>query len=119
MGRATSGPLGFAYTHPSALVPELGVYYTPMPLYEILANLAIFGLLWKLRKRDWPAGLLFLVYLGLYSLERLLLGFTSSYQILAFGLTQSQIVALAGLALTLPLIFAKRLRKGYSPQARA
>jgi phosphatidylglycerol---prolipoprotein diacylglyceryl transferase len=119
MGKATSGPFGFAYTHPSALVPELGVYYTPMPIYEILANLVIFTLLWKLRKRDWPAGLLFLIYLGLYSLERLLLGFTSSYQILAFGLTQSQIVALAGLALTLPLIFAKRLRKGYSPQARA
>lgn len=119
MGKVTSGPLGFAYTHPSALVPELGVYYTPMPLYEIIANLAIFALLWRLRKREWPAGMLFLVYLTLYSLERLLLGFTSSYQILAFGLTQSQLVALAGLALTLPLIYSKGLRKSFSAQAKA
>lgn len=119
MGKATTGPFGFAYTNPNALVPELGVYYTPMPVYEIIANLAIFALLWKLRKRDWPAGLLFLVYLSLYSLERLLLGFTSSYQILAFGLTQSQIIALAGLALTLPLIYLKGLRASFSARANA
>jgi phosphatidylglycerol---prolipoprotein diacylglyceryl transferase len=118
MGKATTGPLGFAYTNPGALVPELGVFYTPMPLYEIFANLAIFTLLWKLRKREWPAGLLFLVYLSLYSLERLLLGFTSSYQILALGLTQSQIVALAGLAFTLPLLYWKGLRRPISIQAK-
>ncbi len=104
MGKPTSGPFGFAYTSSNAMVPELGVYYTPMPVYEILANLAIFALLWRLRKRNWPDGLLFLVYLSLYSLERFLLAFTSSYQVIAFGLTQSQIVALIGLAVALPLI---------------
>lgn len=103
MGKPTNGPFGFAYTNPEAMVPELGVYYTPMPVYEIVVNLGIFALLWQLRKRNWPDGLLFLVYLGLYSLERFLLGFTSSYQILAFGLTQSQIVALVGLLVALPV----------------
>lgn len=44
------------------------------------------------------------VYVVLYSLERFLLAFTSSYQMLAFGLTQSQIIALIGLAVSLPLI---------------
>lgn len=104
MGKATNGPFGFAYTSPEAMVPKLGVYYTPMPVYEIIANLGIFALLWQLRKRNWPDGLLFLVYLALYSVERFLLGFTSSYQILAFGLTQSQIIALVGLLVALPLI---------------
>lgn len=104
MGKPTNGPFGFAYTSPEAMVPQLGVYYTPMPVYEIIANLGIFALLWQLRKRNWPDGLLFLVYLTLYSLERFLLGFTSSYQILALGLTQSQIVALAGLLIALPVI---------------
>jgi phosphatidylglycerol:prolipoprotein diacylglycerol transferase len=42
MGPPTSGPFGIAYTNPSAMVPQLGVYYTPMPVYEIIANLAIF-----------------------------------------------------------------------------
>lgn len=118
MGKPTNGPFGFAYTSSEAMVPELGVYYTPMPVYEIIANLGIFTLLWQLRKRSWPDGLLFLVYLVLYSVERFLLGFTSSYQILAFGLTQSQIVALIGMLVALPVIVwvlaRRRMAVGYS-----
>jgi phosphatidylglycerol:prolipoprotein diacylglycerol transferase len=104
MGKPTTGPFGFAYTSPHALVPKLGVYYTPMPVYELIVNLGIFALLWKLHKRNLPDGLLFLIYLTLYSLERFFLGFTSSYQILALGLTQSQIIALVSLPIALVLI---------------
>ncbi|MCG2785774.1 MAG: prolipoprotein diacylglyceryl transferase [Anaerolineae bacterium] len=104
MGKPTTGPFGFAYTSPNALVPKLGVYYTPMPVYELVVNLGIFTLLWQLRKRNLPDGLLFLIYLALYSLERFFLAFTSSYQILASGLTQSQIIALISLVITLVLL---------------
>lgn len=110
MGKPTDGPFGFAYTSSEAMVPQLGVYYTPMPVYEIIANLGIFTLLWQLRKRKWPDGLLFLVYLTLYSLERFLLGFTSSYQIITLGLTQSQIVGLVGLLVAL-LVMVKILAR--------
>lgn len=110
MGKPTDGPFGFAYTSPNAVVPELGVYYTPMPVYELIVNLGIFALLWQLRKRRWPDGMLFLVYLTLYSLERLLLAFTSSYKIIGLGMTQSQIVALAGLFISLPLMYILRNR---------
>jgi phosphatidylglycerol---prolipoprotein diacylglyceryl transferase len=113
MGRPTNGPFGFAYTSPNAMVPQLGVYYTPMPVYEIAANLAIFAVLWRLRRRNLPDGALFLVYLALYSLMRFLLAFTSSYQIIAFGFTQSQLVALFGLAAAVPLI-ARLLRQARS-----
>jgi len=115
MGKPTDGPFGFAYTSPNALVPERGVYYSPMPIYEIIVNLAIFGVLWQLRKKRLPDGGLFLVYLILYSIERLLLGFTSSYRIIAWGLTQSQIVALAGLALGIPLLIFLRRRAQLTP----
>jgi len=104
MGKPTNGPFGFAYTSPHALVPQLGVYYTPMPVYEIIVNLAIFAVLWKLRKLDWADGKLFLVYLILYSLERFFLAFTSSYRIIALGLTQSQIVAIFGFVIGLALL---------------
>ncbi len=104
MGKPTSGPFGFAYTSPNAVVPQLGVYYTPMPVYELVINLGIFAVLWQLRKRNWPDGRLFLVYLTLYSLERFFLAFTSSYRIIAFGLTQSQIVAVVGFAIGLALL---------------
>ncbi|MCX6078693.1 MAG: prolipoprotein diacylglyceryl transferase [Chloroflexi bacterium] len=110
MGKPTTGPFGFAYTSPNALVPQLGVYYTPMPVYEIIVNVGIFSLLWQLRKRNLPDGMLFLIYLTLYSLERFFLAFTSAYQILAFGLTQSQIVALASLVIALALIARIMLR---------
>ncbi len=104
MGKPTNGPFGFAYTSPNVMVPQLGVYYTPMPVYELIVNVGIFALLWQLRKRNWPDGRLFLVYLTLYSLERFFLAFTSSYQILAFGLTQSQVVAIFGLVVSLSLL---------------
>lgn len=105
MGRATSGPFGIAYSNPAAMVPELGVYYTPMPLYETAMNLGIFVLLWRLRKRALPDGSLALLYLALYSSGRFLLAYVSSYRIVALGMTQSQIVSLATLAVVLPLGF--------------
>jgi len=111
MGKPTTGPFGFAYTSPNAMVPQLGVYYTPMPVYEMLANLGILALLWQLRKRNWPDGLLFLVYLSLYSVMRFSLAFTSSYQIIAFGFTQSQIIALVVLLTVLPILVRMQLRR--------
>jgi phosphatidylglycerol:prolipoprotein diacylglycerol transferase len=111
VGKVTTGPFGFAYFSPNAMVPQLGVYYTPMPVYEIIANLSIFILLWKLRKRNWSDGLLFLIYLSLYGLERFLIGFTSLYQIIALGLTQSQIIALISLTVALPLIIRAQKRQ--------
>lgn len=103
-GRPTYGPLGFAYTNSNALAHQRFVYYTPMPAYELIANLFIFGILWMLRNRKWPDGTLFLLYLMLYSVERYFLGFISAYRIVAFGLTQSQIIALVGLAFAIPVL---------------
>ena len=118
MGKPTTGPFGFAYTSPNAMVPQLGVYYTPMPIYEMIANLGIFALLWQLRKRNWPDGLLFLVYICLYSIERFFLAFTSSYRILAFGMTQSQIVALISLAIAVPIIMRYQMLHRHAVAAR-
>ncbi len=84
-----------------------------MPVYEIIANLGIFVILWQLRKRNWADGRLFLVYLILYSLERFFLAFTSSYRIIALGLTQSQIIALFGLTVGIALLMqmSRKLNK--------
>jgi phosphatidylglycerol:prolipoprotein diacylglycerol transferase len=103
MGRPTTGPFGFAYTSPHAMVPQLGVYYTPTPVYELLMNLAIFVLLWRLRKHSLPDGMLFLVFLVTYAAGRFLITFWSSYQTVALGLNQAQIISLVALALGLPL----------------
>ena len=111
MGKPTTGPIGFAYNSPNAMVRELGVYYTPTPLYELLMNLGIFALLWKLRKRALPDGALVLIYLSLYSAGRFVITFWSSYNIVALGLNQAQIVSLAALAVGLPALAYLWLRQ--------
>lgn len=104
MGRPTTGPFGLAYISPHAMVPELGVYYTPTPAYEAVMNLAIFALLWSLRKRSLPDGALFLIYLVLYSAGRFFITFWSSYQTVALGLNQAQLVSLIAFAVGLPIL---------------
>lgn len=115
MGQPTTSLFGIAYSNPAALVPELGVYYTPMPLYETAMNLAIFALLWRLRRRRLPDGMLALLYLALYSSGRFALAFVSSYRIVALGMTQSQLVGVGTLAVVLPLL-AWLWRKSGRPQ---
>jgi phosphatidylglycerol:prolipoprotein diacylglycerol transferase len=108
-GKPTTGPFGLAYTHPGAMVPQLGVYYTPTQVYEIIMNLSIFAILWQLRRKKLPDGALFLIYLVLYAGLRFLVTFWSSYQIVAFGLNQAQLISLAALIIGLPwLVYLMR-----------
>ncbi|MBI3944097.1 MAG: prolipoprotein diacylglyceryl transferase [Chloroflexi bacterium] len=112
MGKPTAGPFGFAYTNSNAMVPQLGVYYTPTPVYEILMNIAIFGLLWQLRNRKLPDGVLFLTYLLLYSTGRFIITFWSSYQVVLLGLNQAQLISLIALVIGLPwLAYLSRQNK--------
>jgi len=111
IGKPTSGPFGFAYTSPNAMVPQLGVYYTPTPVYEILMNLAIFALLWSLRKKNLPDGVLALIYLALYSFVRFFIAFTSAYKIVALGLNQAQIISILIFSVSVPLLAITTLKK--------
>jgi phosphatidylglycerol:prolipoprotein diacylglycerol transferase len=118
VGRATTGPFGLAYTSPNAMAPQLGVYYTPTPVYEILMNLGIFAVVWKLRARRLPDGALFLIYLLLYSTGRFIVTFWSSYQIVALGFNQAQLVSLAASLVGLPwLVYLLRRSQRLLPKA--
>lgn len=112
VGKPTTGPFGLAYTNPGAVVPQLGVYYTPSQVYEIIMNLTILAVLWRLRRSNLPDGTLFLSYLLLYSGLRFIITFWSSYQIIAFGFNQAQLVSLAALVVPLPwLVYLLRGHK--------
>ncbi|MEW5956693.1 MAG: prolipoprotein diacylglyceryl transferase [Chloroflexota bacterium] len=112
VGKPTTGPFGFAYTSPNAVAPELGVYYTPSQVYEIIMNLSIFAIIWRLRRKNLPDGALFLIYLLLYAGLRFGVTFWSAYQTIAFGLNQAQLVSLAALAIGLPwLIYLMRQKE--------
>lgn len=115
VGKVTTGPFGFAYTSPNAMVPALGVYYTPTPVYEILMNLSIFAILWiLLRKKNLPDGALTLIYLVLYSSIRFFITFSSSYQTVALGLNQSQWISIFVFLISVPLLFRMYLKQQHS-----
>jgi phosphatidylglycerol:prolipoprotein diacylglycerol transferase len=113
VGQVTTGPFGFAYTSPNAMVPQLGIYYTPTPVYEIIMNLTIFGILWVLRKKNLTDGVLSLLYLSLYSFARFFIAFTSAYPIIGFGLNQAQWISIFVFLISFPMVilFATKNRK--------
>jgi len=116
VGKPTSGPFGLAYSNPGAMVPQLGVYYAPTPIYEIILNLTIFAVVWRLRKRPLPDGALFLIYLVLYSVGRFVITFWSAYKMIALGFNQAQWISLVGLAVGIPtLIYLLRRRQPVQP----
>jgi len=87
------------------LANPTGVY--PTMLYEFVLCTLLFVGLWLVRKHPFRAGWLFSLYLVLNGLERFTIEFIRVNPIVAFGLSQSQLIAvglivggLVGLALT-------------------
>jgi len=116
VGKPTNGPFGFAYVSPNAMVPELGVYYTPTPGYEFLLNISIFAVLWRLRKKNLPDGALFFIYLSLYSVGRFFISIWSSYQTFALGLNQAQFFSLVALVVSVPVLIRMITRQNHVMQ---
>ncbi|MBI4330669.1 MAG: prolipoprotein diacylglyceryl transferase [Chloroflexi bacterium] len=111
-GTTTDVPWAFIYTNPNTLAP-LGVATHPTVVYELLFDLAVFGLLFKLRGKLIPPGSLFAVYVAVYSLGRFFLTFLRQGDIVAGGLLQAQIVSILTIAAALPflLVRTRRARK--------
>ena len=98
VGAPTNLPWGFVYTNPDAMAPSLGQAYQPTQVYEMLWDLLIFGFLWWARRRIKVDGLLFLLYLSLYSAGKFAISFWRQEATFLFGLQEAQVVALASLA---------------------
>ena len=108
VGYKTNG-WGFEYTNPNTFGP-LNVPVQPASLYELLISLALFLLLWNLRTRIHPEGLLAMIYVVLYSISQFFIFFLRDNDIVLGGLKQAQVTSLVVIALTLPVI-AYLLRK--------
>jgi len=105
-GSPTSLPWGIVYVHPDASLPAAsqGIPTHPYPAYEILWDLLIFGLLWRLRGRLQVDGALFAVYVLLYSAGRFALTFVREEGAFLFGLQQAQVVAAGAFLVALPFL---------------
>ena len=70
-------------------------------------NLVSLFVVWKLRNRIRPDGMLFALYLALYSVGRFGVTFMREDRIWAFGMQEAQYIALLVLAITVPLLLIK------------
>ena len=87
-----------------------------MQLYELLGDLAVAGILLKLRGRL-PQGALFLTYLMLFSVLRFtLFFFRGDVPIVALGLKNGHWTALATLLVTLPILLVWMRRRPSAEQ---
>jgi len=96
-------PWSVVYTHPDSYAP-LGIAVHPTQPYEIIFLLIVFGVLFWLRKRFQPEGSLFLIYLSMYSIWRLGLGFLRDGTDFLFGLQQAQVVGIVVLLIVIPIL---------------
>jgi len=102
VGYKTNG-WGFEYTNPNTFGP-LNVPVQPASLYELLISLALFVLLWNLRTRVHPEGMLAMIYVVLYSVSQFFIFFLRDNIVILGGLKQAQVTSLVVIALTLPVI---------------
>ena len=104
-GRPTDLPWGITYVNPASFIPDdlLGVPTHPNPIYEQIWLLVVVGLLLVLIPRIKIDGIAFLLYIGLYSLGRFFLSFLRVNKIIALGLVEAQIIALATIVIVAAL----------------
>ena len=102
VGYKTNG-WGFEYTNPNTFGPP-NVPVQPASLYELLISLALFVLLWNLRTRVHPDGMLAMIYIVLYSVSQFFIFFVRDNVVVLGGLKQAQVTSLVVIALTLPVI---------------
>ncbi len=122
-GVPTALPWGVAYPHGTAGWPyPPGTRIHPAALYELVALVALFTLLLRLRSRVEPAGTLFAVYLLLSGLVRFLVEFVRTNPPVLLGLSEAQwtsIVLSAGAAVWLTRNARATESDEYGTEARA
>ncbi|MBI3799751.1 MAG: prolipoprotein diacylglyceryl transferase [Deltaproteobacteria bacterium] len=108
-GPPTTLPWGVAY--PQAIVGwnfPPGVRVHPSPLYETIAYVLIFAILWSRRSMPHRAGSLFWTYLLLSGIARFLLEFVRVNPPLLFWLSQAQVISVCLVVISAFMLFIRR-----------
>jgi phosphatidylglycerol:prolipoprotein diacylglycerol transferase len=104
-GAPCEGAFGLCitYVHPGALLPAslLGVPTHAYPVYEILAELLLLGILWLVARRTRVVGLQFLSAAVGYAVIRFSLSYLRQEPQVLWGLQEAQVVAVATAALAI------------------
>lgn len=84
----------FRQLFPDRPVPE-DIPVHPTPIYETLYSLLFFAVLWRMRLEPRPDGQLFFIFLAMQAVSRFFVEFIRLNDIVAFGLTQAQLISIA------------------------
>ena len=119
--RATNFIFGFMWTNPASDARNcgaegVGVSVQPVIAYEMLWNMLALLVIWKLRGRLRPDGMLFVLYLALYSVGRFMISFARTDKVWALGMQEAHFIALLVLVITVPILAAKAR---YTPRDEA
>ena len=82
-----------------------GTYYHPTFLYESIWNLAVFFILFYMLHKVKEDGVVFLTYVGLYSIGRFFIEGLRTDSLMIMGLRAAQIVSLAGVIIWIVGLF--------------
>jgi phosphatidylglycerol:prolipoprotein diacylglycerol transferase len=108
-GKVTTVSWGVAYEKAIIGWPHApGVLVHPTPLYEFAGYMAVFGVLWGLRRRDLPRGTMFALYCVLAGSVRFGVEFLRVNPLVGLGLTQAQFIAAAMVTGGLAWLFWRR-----------
>lgn len=112
---ATGLPWGWYFTHPDSPArdgaqrfygdPETPVH--PAVVYEMIWNIAVLALLFRLKGKLKPDGSLWMVYLALYAAGRFLIQFIRFDPEKFWGLQQAHLIAILVLLVAVPFIVLK------------
>lgn len=108
-GKVTDVPWAMAFPNAVAgwVDPLTGVPYPagvkvhPTQIYESIQSFIVFGILWSLRKRGYPAGTIFWLYLILAGSMRFVVEFWRANLVVGLGMTEYQWISLAVVGLGL------------------
>jgi len=99
----------FGVPVPAGIDPATVLAVHPTQLYEVAAMLLVFAILWSLRKRGWPVGWVFGLYLILAGIERFLVEILRAKDDRFLGpFTLAQLTSVIIVGLGLALIYAWR-----------
>jgi phosphatidylglycerol:prolipoprotein diacylglycerol transferase len=112
-GKVTDVPWAMAFPNAVAgwIDPVTGAPYPPgvkvhpTQLYELIQSLFVFGILWTLRKKPYPDGTIFSLYLVLAGSMRFIVEFWRANPVVGLGMTEYQWISLTLILLGTYLLF--------------
>ena len=109
VSKATNAWYGFVYSHPDSRSNQVhgDLASHPVMIYEMLWNTAVLALIWYLRGRIKPDGMLFALYISLYSFGRFFITFLREDKIWVIGLQEAHLISILVIVIAVPLLAYK------------